>query len=164
MLSALAALPAWAADPEASRFYEDALARYDRNDVNGAIIQLKNALQKDPGMLAANVLMGKALLKNGDAQGAEITFTKALKLGVDRAELLVPMAQAYLAQGKYETLLERITPEGLLPRQTQIEILILRGTAQAESGNTTAASHSFDDAQSLDPKSMSVRAGACESA
>ena len=157
MLSALAALPAWAADPEASRFYEDALARYDRNDVNGAIIQLKNALQKDPGMLAANVLMGKALLKNGDAQGAEITFTKALKLGVDRAELLVPMAQAYLAQGKYETLLERITPEGLLPRQTQIEILILRGQAQAESGNTTAALHSFDDAQSLDPKSISVR-------
>ncbi len=79
-------------------------------------------------MLAANVLMGKALLKNGDAQGAEVTFAKALKLGADRAEVIVPMAQAYLAQGKYDTLLERITPEGLLPRQTQIEILILRGT------------------------------------
>ena len=152
-----AQIPARAADTEASRFYEDALARYERNDVAGAIVQLKNALQKDPGMLAANVLMGKALLKNGDAQGAEVTFAKALKLGADRAEVIVPMAQAYLAQGKYDTLLERITPEGLLPRDTQIEILVLRGTAQAESGNTTAALRSFDDAQSLDPKSTSVR-------
>lgn len=31
-------------DSKASRFYEDALGRYEKHDMPGAIIQLKNAL------------------------------------------------------------------------------------------------------------------------
>ena len=107
-----AAVPALAVNPESSRFYEDAVGRLERNDVAGAIIQLNNALQKDPSMLAAHVLLGKARLKNDDPAGAESSFEKALKLGVDRAEVALPLAQAYAAQGKYEVLLERIIAGG----------------------------------------------------
>jgi len=34
-----------AADAKASKYYEDALVRYEKKDLAGAIIQLKNALQ-----------------------------------------------------------------------------------------------------------------------
>jgi len=151
-----AAFPAWADNAESSKFYDDALGRFERNDVAGAIIQLNNALQKDPNMLAAHVLMGRARLKNGDPAGAETSFEKALKLGVDRTEVALPLAQAYAAQGKSDALLERITPTGL-PRESQIEILVLRGNAFADKGKTADALRSLDEARALDPKSVAVR-------
>ena len=42
---------AMAADPKASQFYEDALARFEKKDHAGAIIQLKNAIKIDRKML-----------------------------------------------------------------------------------------------------------------
>ena len=68
LTAALAALSSssLAADPKAARHYEAALSRYERNDMAGAIIELKNALQLDNQMLAAQVLMGKALLSEGE--------------------------------------------------------------------------------------------------
>lgn len=151
-----ASFPAVAANPESSKFYDDALGRLERNDVAGAIIQLNNALQKDPNMLAAHVLLGKARLRNNDPAGAETSFEKALKLGVDRTEVALPLAQAYAAQGKADALLERIMPAGL-PRQSQIEILVLRGNAQADKGSAADALRSFDEARALDPRSIRVR-------
>ena len=65
---------AHAADSKASKFYEDALVRFEKKDMGGAIIQLKNALQIDKNMLPVQVLLGKALLKNGDAVAAEVAF------------------------------------------------------------------------------------------
>jgi cellulose synthase operon protein C len=155
-LSVGASFPALAVNPESSKFFDDALVRLERDDIAGAIIQLNNALQKDPNMLAAHVLLGKARLRNRDPAGAETSFEKALKLGADRAEVALPLAQAYAEQGKADALLERIMPAGL-PRQSQIEILILRGNAQANKGNTADALRSLDEARALDPQSIAVR-------
>lgn len=155
-ISVGASFHAAAANPESSKFYEDALVRLERDDVAGAIIQLNNALQKDPNMLAAHVLMGKARLKNRDPAGAETSFEKALKLGADRMEVTLPLAQAYALQGKSDVLLERILPAGL-PRQSQVEILILRGNAQADQGNAAGALRTLDEARALDPQSVAVR-------
>ena len=97
-LTALAALSALACtlahgapDGAAARFYEDALARYERRDIGGVIVQLKNALQIDKNLLPVQVLLGKALLRNGDAVPAEVAFTEALRLGVNRAEVVLPL-------------------------------------------------------------------------
>ena len=86
-LGALANQQTWAADAKASKYYEDALVRYEKKDINGAIIQLKNALQIDKNMLPVQMLLGKALLQNGDVVSAEVAFTEALRLGVNRAEV-----------------------------------------------------------------------------
>ena len=144
--------PASAVDAEASRYYEDALQRFERNELSAAIIQLKNALKTSPNMLAAHVLLGKALLKNGDAGAAEVEFDQAMKLGVDRTEVILALGQALAAQGKFEAILERLTPAGL-PRQLQVDVLIARGNAQIVRGDLTAAARSFDEARSIDPKS-----------
>ncbi len=66
-----------ATDPKAARFYEDALVRYEKEDLPGAIIQLKNALKIDKNMLPVHVLLGKALLDNGDFVAAEVAFQEA---------------------------------------------------------------------------------------
>lgn len=80
-----------AADAKASKYYEDALVRYEKKDLEGAIIQLKNALQIDKNMLPVQMLLGKALLQNGDVVAAEVALTEALRLGVNRAEVVISL-------------------------------------------------------------------------
>ena len=89
------------ANTKASRLYEDALVRYEKKDMAGAIIQLKNALQIDNRNLAVQVLLGRALLAQGDIVAAEVAFTEALRLGVDRSEVVAPLARAVINQGKH---------------------------------------------------------------
>lgn len=147
---------AHAADPKAARYYEDALKRYEMQDLNGTIIQLKNAIQIDRNMLAAQLLMGKVALANGDLPTAEAAFEEALRLGVSRAEVSIPLGQAYLLQGKFDTLLERISAVGL-PATTQSEVLLLRANALANKGNRQASLRMLEEALAVDAKSVNAR-------
>ena len=115
------------------------MSRYEQRDVPGAIIQLKNALQIDKNMLPVQLLLGKALLANGDMAAAEVAFAEALRLGVDRAEVVLPMARAYLAQGKHRQVLEQPAfAVGGLPARTQIELWVLRSSAMSDLGARAA--------------------------
>lgn len=139
---------------KAAKFYEDALGRYEKSDMSGAVIQLKNALQQDQKMLAAHLLLGKALLRDGNLKGAEAAFEEALKLGVNRSEVVLPLGQVYLALGRPEAVIERILPAGL-PTNLQVEVLTMRGNAYLESGNNRLASQSYAEARALDPRAVS---------
>lgn len=150
-LAALAG-PGHADAVKASRFYEDGLARFEAKDTAGAIIQLKNALQQDRNMLAAHLLLARAYLDTGDVGPAEVEFREALRLGVSRAEVAVPLGRIYLMQGKPQALLDAVSAEGL-PPAVKLEVLSLRGTAHAALGKEADASRSFADARALDPGS-----------
>ncbi|MEO8120747.1 MAG: tetratricopeptide repeat protein, partial [Rhodoferax sp.] len=148
----LGAHPSWAANSKASKYYEDALTRYDRKDLDGAIIQLKNALQIDKNMLSVQMLLGKALLQNGDVVAAEVALTEALRLGVNRAEVVIPLSQSYLAQGKQKRILEQqqFSLTGL-PATVQLQLLLLRSAASADLGDLRGALKAVDDARAIDP-------------
>ncbi|MDQ1316058.1 MAG: system TPR-repeat protein PrsT, partial [Pseudomonadota bacterium] len=114
---------------DASRYYEDALKRYERHDDAGAIIQLKNTLKADSRMLPALVLMGQAYLRAGDPAAAERVLADAEKLGAARGQIATLQAQAYLAQGKMRLMLEKFGADGLPPK-ARLEMLLMRGQAQ----------------------------------
>ncbi len=155
LIAASAALPtAWAAaDPKASRYYEDALTRYEKRDMPGAIIQLKNALQIDKNMLPVQVLLGKALLANGEMAAAEVALAEALRLGVSRAEVVVPLANAYIGQGKQRQLLEQpqFSPAGL-PTNEAMQLTLVRASAMADLGDVRGALAGIESARAMDPK------------
>lgn len=142
-------------DSKAARYYEDALGRFEKRDMPGAIIQLKNALQIDKNMLPVQVLLGKALLANGEAATAEIALNEALRLGVSRAEVVLPLAQSFIAQGKQKMVLEQpqFNPAGL-PQDTQVQLLVLRATAASDTGDVRAAMRNLEDARLVDPRSV----------
>jgi len=154
---ALAASCYAAPDNQAARYYEDALRRYGKGDINGAIVQLKNARQLDKNMLPVQVLLGKALMQVGDPVGAEVAFTDALRLGVNRAEVVIPLTQAYLAQGKQTLLLEQaqFNPAGLTNDLKQ-KLLVLRASAASDLGDTIGALRAIDEARALDAKTIEV--------
>lgn len=147
---ALAGTPALGADNqvEAARYYEDALSRYEKKDVPGAIIQLKNALQRDSRMLSAHVLLARAYLENGDPAAAESALTNAARMGVARSEIAEMQAQALFYQGKFQDLLEKLPTAGL-PAQVQQTIQLLRVYAALELGDPVAAETALKSAQSL---------------
>ena len=142
-----------AADERAAKFYEDALVRYDKKDVAGAIIQLKNALQIDKTMLPVQVLLGKALLQTGDVAAAEVALMAAIGLGVNRAEVVVPLAQALIAQGKQKQLLELtlLNPVNL-PSGLQVQLYLLRSVALTDLGDLRGAMRAIEEARVLDPQ------------
>ncbi len=51
-----------------------------KNDLKSAVIQVKNALQENPDLAEARYLLGLALLRGGDAVGAETELRKAMAL------------------------------------------------------------------------------------
>lgn len=152
LTAALLPFAAHADSAAASRYYEDGLKRFEARDMPGAIIQLKNALQQDRNMLAANLLLARAYLSEGDVGPAEVAFREALRLGVNRAEVAVPLARIYLLQGRGKVLLDTLPADGL-PASTRLELLTLRGIAHAALGQRGDAARSFAEARALNPES-----------
>lgn len=142
---------------KASRFFEDALQRYEKRDFAGAIVQLKNALQADKNQLPVHVLLGKALLADSQPTAAEFEFSEAIRLGVNRAEVAVPLAASLSAQGKQPQVLDdaRLQPAGL-PPGIQQQLLLERGSAQSDLGDTKAALASVLEARRLNPTELTT--------
>jgi cellulose synthase operon protein C len=154
MVCALASLQAvQAADPKASRYYEDALSRFHEQDMGGAIIQLRNALKIDNRMLPVHVLLGKALLADGQVAAAEVALEEALRLGADRSVVVVPLARAVLGQARPDALLqdERFAHDDL-PDGPRAELLVLKAGALGDLGQTRQALALVELARAVDPK------------
>ncbi len=141
-----------ASDPRAARFYEDALSRYEKNDVDGAIIQLKNALQLDKQQLAVQLLLGKALISKGDVVAGEVALLEALTLGVNREEVVVLLARSALMLGRPKDLIElpRFAEAGL-PQRLRVTLLILKSNAAMQLADARMAFRYLEDARALDP-------------
>jgi cellulose synthase operon protein C len=144
-------------DAKAARYYEDALSRYEKKDLEGAIVQLKNAIQIDKNMLPVQMLLGKALLQTGEVVAAEVAFNEALRLGVSRAEVVLPLAQAVIAQGKHKLLLEQAQfATAGLPPDVQMQLLLMRAAASADFGDMRSAWKALEEARAFDPRSPST--------
>ncbi len=119
----------------ASQLYEDALVRFDKRDHKGAIVQLRNALRLDRKMVQSHVLLGRALLAEGEAPAAQAALEEALTLGVNLGEVALPLAQTYLQMGKLETVLSDPRFDiAKLPQQARVPLLLLKAGAASDLG------------------------------
>ncbi len=146
--------PLHAADG-ASRYYEDALVRFERKDDAGAIIQLKNALKADPGFLAAHMLMGRAALRKGDYAAAEVALNEARQRGVSRAEYIVPLANLLVSTGRQKEVIDTLSTDDL-PPGIRYELTVLRAKAHLELGQYPQALSTVREARALNPASASA--------
>lgn len=157
-LTALALAASAAADPKASRLYEDALQRFEKKDHAGAIVQLKNALQIDKNLLPVHVLLGKALLAHGEVVAAEVALNEALALGVNRAEVVVPLARALVGQAKLVELVgegPKFDPAGL-PPQVSLELLLEKASAHSDLGAPREALRTIQEARAINASAPEV--------
>lgn len=76
----------------------------DQGGARAAAIHFKTALQAEPGLIEARVLLGKALLQGGDAAGAAVELAKALEQRATPADVLPSLASALLFSGQAKKL------------------------------------------------------------
>ena len=123
-----------------------------------AIIQLKNALQKDAGLLSARILLGQIYLKQGNVGAAEKELRKAEHLGADRSLTGGLIAETYLKQFKYQAILDDL-PLTDYPASISGELLTYHGHAYLELLQLDKAEDAFKRAEALEPQSPAPLAG-----
>ncbi|TDJ36498.1 MAG: PEP-CTERM system TPR-repeat protein PrsT [Gammaproteobacteria bacterium] len=114
---------------------------YDANqEVNAAVIELKNALQKEPGLAAARLLLGRLYLEQGDAVSAVKELERALDLGVAANEVMPDLLRAKLGVGRYQEVLGSLDEfDALSP-----ELDTIRGNALLQAEDLEGAQAAFE--------------------
>ena len=138
-------------ETESLSFYQDAVKRLQAGNAGAAIVQLRNAIQRDPNNLDARLLLGRLYLQAGDGPSAEkeLRHVDESHPG-DEVELL--LGQALLLQQKYDDVLSTVGDKAIAPELRSGE-LIVRGSAKLGLGDYGAAETLFNEAMSLTPKS-----------
>jgi putative PEP-CTERM system TPR-repeat lipoprotein len=122
-----------------------------KNDTKAAVIQIKNALQKNPDLPEARFLLGKTLLETGDAAGAETELRKALSLNYPKDPTIPLLANALLAQGQAKKLTDEFGKTSLGDQAAQAALQTSLAGAYAAQGQADAAQAALAAALSTAP-------------
>ncbi len=122
-----------------------------KGDDPAAIIQLKNALQKDANYGDARYLLGTLYKETGNLAAAEDELHRALLSGVNKEKVQGDLGQVYLSRGEFQKVIDEIKPDSASKPEVQASILVLRGDAFIGLGNREDAAASFEEAQKTDP-------------
>lgn len=148
----MAVLAATGCDRKDSPGYLAEARQYQQNgDNKAAVIQLKNALQKDPNNRDARYLLGVIYSETGDGRSAEKELRKALELRVDSAQVMPALGRSLLLQGEFEKVLDEIKPVAGGKEGGEAEILTLRGNASLSLGRLEDAKTAFAQALESSP-------------
>ena len=121
-----------------------------KQELPASVIELKNALQKNPENRDARLLLGQIYVETGNGAPAEKELQRARELGAGRDAWLLPLARAYLLQGQNPKVLE-LNPEATDPPALQATLRALQGLASLGLGQPDAAKTSLEQALELQP-------------
>lgn len=126
-----------------------------KGDTKAAVIQLKNALLKNPSDVEARLTLGALYNDMGDAVSAEKEFRKAAELGAGPDKTVVGLANALMAQNQFQKVLD----ETEATSAGKADLLALRGDAQLGLGKGDLAKQSYEQALQVNPKSSAALLG-----
>ena len=154
-----AGLSACGADITPDEYVARAIEQQSKGDVNSAVIELKNALQKAPRHQEARYLLGTLYLEQGALISAEKEFYRAIDYGVERSAVAVPLARTLLAQGKLQELLDSTEGLSFTSTYTQANVLALKGQAYLGLARLEAAGQLYDQSLLLDKENAEAKTG-----
>jgi putative PEP-CTERM system TPR-repeat lipoprotein len=125
-------------------------------EVSAAIIDLKNALQRDPKRSAARLLLAQLYLDLPDAVSAEAELQRARQDGAEKSALAQPLAQAELMLGKPELALKEAEPPADASPELKARLLAVAGEAYMALGRDKEALEAIDSGMKADPRSVDV--------
>ncbi|PKO89807.1 MAG: PEP-CTERM system TPR-repeat protein PrsT [Betaproteobacteria bacterium HGW-Betaproteobacteria-10] len=110
-----------------------------KNDSKAAVIQLKNALQKDPNLGEARFLLGQALFESGDMAGAEVELRKALERKYAPEQTIPLLAKTLLVTGQARKVSDEFAKAELPAGEPLASLKTTLSAAYAMQGNREKA-------------------------
>lgn len=129
-----------------------------RGEHRVAVVELRNALKKDPSLAQANVMLAESLLWLGDAAGAEREL-KQIQGTPDNSRLNDIEIRLLLARGRNEEVLARLQAD---PPLAAGRARLHRGTALLSMRQGEAARREFAAAVEADHTMIAAHVGAIE--
>src|SRR5579862_7373773 len=140
----------------ADEYVRRAQTQLDSGNIPAALIELKNALQKEPNNVTARVMLGQSYLDLSDGTNAETDLLKARADGADPLVLAKPLAEAELILGKFDkAAAESEFPAGA-SSALKASLLSVRGLAYLGQGKAAAADEALTAGLAEDPHSLDV--------
>jgi putative PEP-CTERM system TPR-repeat lipoprotein len=128
----------------------------DKGNIKSSIIELKNAIQKNPSSPQARLLLGQAYVNAGLGANAEKELKRAEELGVGMESIKVPMGEALLQQQSYQMVLQEITPGADTSPKNLVRINRIRADALMGLGQYEEACTLYAQALGKDPEHIPV--------
>ena len=100
-----------------------------KGEVRGAIVELKNALQRNPKNVEVRWLLGQMYLDIGEGADAETQLLRAIKLGFDKELGIKSVGEVLLLQGKYREIIDKLRNRDDYTVPTRAAVLALHGRA-----------------------------------
>jgi putative PEP-CTERM system TPR-repeat lipoprotein len=144
---------------KADEYFNEARSYLSKGEPRSAIIQLKNALQRDPSHIESRLLLGTLYLRTNDGPAAEKEFGRAGQLGAEPKRWLLGYGQALLMQNKHQEVLDKLLPDESLDAATRASVLAMRGQALLAQGERDKAVEAYDEAIALDANNVLVLHG-----
>lgn len=151
-LVVMLALTACGKGPELSdaEYVSRAKEFQDKGDIRAAVIELKNALRKNPDNVEGRWILGQIYVETGNGASAEKELLRARELGLAESAVAVPLARALLLQASYARVLAEIKPtQDMAPRE-QAWVHALHGEAHLGKAQPEEALQDFERAIALD--------------
>ena len=149
-LAALAAGCNLSSDPQ--RSIAKAEEYREKNNYKAAIIEIKNALQKDANHAEARYLLGITYYDNRDYRLAEQELRRALELKYAPDKVMPALAKSLLNLGEFQKVLDQVPLEGISGNMPQAEVLTLRARASIGLGRISQASEMLEQALAKQPE------------
>lgn len=118
----------------------------EKNDPKAASIQLKNALQENPGLAEARFLLGRVHLDQGDVPSALKELKRASELGYSADQVTPLLARAMVMGGEGKEMIEQFANTSLGDPASQAQLQATLGEAYLGTGAPDKAEERFRDA------------------
>ena len=133
-------------DESAESMLVSARGYLDKNDGRAAVIQLKNALQRNPDLAEARFLLGRVLLDSGDSMAAEVELRKARELKYEPDKVVPLLARAQLLLGQPKNAIDEFSGTPLIAPEAKADLQTSIGQAYLMLGKVDDAQRAFDTA------------------
>ena len=128
---------------------ERAAQHMSEGDYATAVIELRNAVEKDPGNARGRLLLAEVSLQLGDTQSAEKEIKRASEAGATPGDLAPLRGQLLETTGQWQALAEAMAAP--IPGFDEAERLDYLAAAKLGLGDAAAALELLDDALALKP-------------
>jgi tetratricopeptide (TPR) repeat protein len=139
--------------------YKRAQDQRAQGNIRASIIELKNALQKEPQNAAGRLLLGQGFIDIGDTASAEIELKRAQELGADASRATALLGEVKILQRRFDQILRDFPVDESAPAPAKAARLELRGRAHLALGQRAQAEEAFKAAAELDGKSVEALVG-----